>query len=130
MATHHGKQGVCKFGANTIGELVNWTLTEGVEVQDDGVVGDEWKTHLIGRKEWSGSVTVRMDKSDTAQAAMTVGASGAFSFYPEGEANGDSFKIGTATITEVGERVELDGVVEQSFSITGNGALTVDTVSV
>lgn len=128
MGTTHGSNGVCQFGSDAIGELTAWTLTESIDTVDDGATGDTWKTHLTGRKEWSGSITVRMDKDDTAQAAMTVGASGTLSFYPEGDGSGASYKTGTATITEVGERLDFDGVVEQSFNITGNGALSVATV--
>lgn len=129
MATHHGKNGVCKFGANTIGELVSWSITESIDIVDDGAIGDTAKTHLTGRTEWSGTVTVRMDRADTAQAAMTVGASAAFSFYGEGDDTGSKYKTGTATVAEVGESVSMDEVVDQTFSITGNGPLTVATVS-
>jgi hypothetical protein len=129
MGTHHGKDGVVKAGSDSVGEVKAFTLTETIETVDDSAMGDTSKTHLTGMKGWSGSVTAHWDLDDTGQGALDNGASVTLALYPEGAGTGAKYKTGTATITEVTHRAEMNGVVEISFNYLGNGALTESTAA-
>lgn len=132
MATHHGKDGVVKVGANAVAEIDNWSVTEQAAVADDTSMGDTWKTHIAGKtiNSWNGSLACHWDESDTTgQEALTVGASVTLNLYPEGAGVGASYRTGQATITQVGLTVAKDGVVSRSFNFEGNGVLTSTTVS-
>ena len=49
MATHHGKEGVVKIGANSVAEIVDFNVDENAAVVDDSAKGDSWDSHLTGR---------------------------------------------------------------------------------
>jgi len=50
-------------------------------------------------------------------------------FYPEGATTGDIYKTGSAIVNSLDTSASLDGMVEMSVGLTGNGALTEATVS-
>lgn len=130
MATHHGKDGLVKIGSDTVAEVTEFSVESSVDVADDTVMGDPWKTHLPGQKEWSGSLSCFWDESDTnGQEAMTEGASVALKLCPEGYDTGDKYLSGTATITRVTVAASKDGVVTRAFQFQGNGALAWATAS-
>lgn len=130
MATHHGKDGVVKIGANAVAEVTEFDLNIQADRADDTAMGDAWKTHLVGLKSWSGNVKCHWDETDTnGQVAMTEGASVSLALYPEGADSGDSYFSGTATISSVQVSASRDGVVSASFAFEGNGALTRATVA-
>jgi len=129
MATFNGNDGVIEFGANVIGEVTSFNVTQSVATIDDTVMGDTWKTHLVDVPEWSGSITSMWDDGDTAQTAMTIGASGTTNLLPEGAGVGNYQLSGTVTVTNIDLPVERGGVITQTFQFTGNGALTIGTDS-
>ena len=129
MATHAGKEGTAKVGANTIAEIKAWSFNQVAETVDDTSMGDTDRTHLFTLASWDGEMTCHWDETDTnGQGAMTRGASITLNLYPEGASGGDTFFSGTATITAAGVATSLDGMVERTFSFLGNGALTESTV--
>jgi len=132
MGTHWGNEGTVKFGANAVAEIVEWDLDESVDPVDDTAMGDAYRTHIAasGTKKWNGTFTCHWDEADTnGQQAATVGASVTLNLYPEGATTGDSYMTGTATITQRGMTVKMDGdTIRQTFSFLGNGALTRTTV--
>jgi hypothetical protein len=128
MATHHGKDGTVKVGSDTLGEIKDFSLNISVDTAEDSAMGDSWKTHLVGMKEWDGDVTCHWDLDDTAQMALDIGASVTLALYPEGATSGDKFYTGTASVVKIGVKTPMGDVVEQSFSFRGNGALTESTV--
>lgn len=131
MATHTGNNGLVKIGANTVAEMLTWTLSEGVNVVDDTVVGDVSDTHKTGTNNWNGSVNCYWDETDaTGQEAMTIGASVDLSLLPDGDATGDIDFNGTATITAIERSVANNSIVTANFTFQGNGALTRSTVPV
>lgn len=125
MATHTGNGGAVKIGTATVAEVLDWSLTEGINVIDDTVVGDAADTHLVGTTNWSGSVNCYWDETDTlGQEAMTIGASVALHLLPDGAAVGDIDFNGTASITSIERASANNSIVTASFSFQGNGALT------
>jgi predicted secreted protein len=130
MATFKGKDGVVKSGANAVAEVRSFTIEEKGENLDDSVMGDDWRTRLPFIKDWSGSVDVLFDDTDTnGQATLIAGASISLSLQMEGDTAGDHKLSGTALITGRNITASYDGLVEASISFEGNGALTEGTVS-
>jgi len=129
MANHTGKDGIVKIGANAIGEMRSWSYSVSGETIEDTVMGDTARTYKPGLTTWSGSAEAFWDEADTAQTAITAASEVTLAFYPEGDDAGDTFYTGSAIVTEVSSTAALDGMVEVSFSFTGNGALTTSTVS-
>ncbi len=128
MANHVGKDGLIKIGTDTLGELRSWSYSVVGEVIEDTAMGDTARTYQAGLTTWSGSAEAYWDEGDTAQTALTAGASVTLSFYPEGADAGDTYYTGSALVTEVSSTATMDGMVEISFSFTGSGALTTTTV--
>jgi hypothetical protein len=128
MGTKWGNEGIVKLGSNAVAEIIEWEFTEKVEPVDDTAMRDTYKTHIAssGIKEWSGSMTCHWDETDTqGQVAMTVGASVTLNMYPEGDQSTDVYWTGTATITERGQTVKMDGeTIRATFAFLGNGVLT------
>ena len=130
MANHKGSEGHVAIGANTVAEVRSWSLDEQIGTIDDTVMGETDATHQTGIGSWSGSMTCFWDETDTnGQGAMTKGASVTLNLYPEGDTTGDTYYTGTATITGIGRSAGFDGMVEASYSFTGNGALTESTAT-
>lgn len=124
MSTHHGKDGLIKVGANTLNELTDWSYETNAATVDDTESGDDWDSHLVGQKNWSGQATCNFDPTDTnGQLALTEGASVTLTFYPYGSTSGKKYKTGTATVTKVASTVPLRNKVASTFSFQGNGAL-------
>lgn len=129
MSTTHGKEGVVKIGANTIGEVKSFSFTEQLSTADDTQLSDSAETHKAGRSSWTGEVECHFDSGDTnGQNAATIGASITANFYPEGASPSDKYKTGTATIVNRAVSNPFDGIVSIRMQLKGNGALADATV--
>jgi hypothetical protein len=125
MSTHIGNNGSVKIGSNTVAEVVDFSLNEGVTVVDDTAIGGTSDTHKVGTKNWSGSVSCYWDETDsTGQEAMTVGASVEIHLLPDGATTGDIDFNGTATLVSIDRSTVNNTIVTASFSFQGNGDLT------
>jgi hypothetical protein len=129
MATHTGSEGTVHIGTDAIGELKGWSYTEGVTTIPTTTLNDTAETHTTGTTNWSGSAESFWDLDDTAQAALTIGASITLKFYPEGAASADKYKTGTATVESINASGATDDMANVSFSFKGNGALADATVA-
>jgi hypothetical protein len=130
MATHTGKEGILKIGANAVAEIVDFTITESAETVDDTCKGDDWRTKKLTFKSWNADAKARWVEDDTnGQDLLTVGASVTAGFYVMGEASGARYREGTALITERAVESALDGLVELSLSFEGTGELTDEVVT-
>lgn len=128
MATHAGKEGTVHIGTNAVGELKSYSYNEAATLIPTTTLGDAAETHVTGTTSWSGSAEAYWDADDTAQAALTVGASVTLKFYPEGTDSGDKYKTGTATVETIDVSSATDDTVNISFTFKGNGALSDATV--
>ncbi len=129
MATHTGKDGVVKVGANDVAEVCSFSLNETADTVEDTTMGDAARTHIVTLTSFDGSLDVYWDETDTnGQIALGVGSSVTLALYPEGDASGATYYSGTALVTSVGKSSSFDGMVEQSISVQGTGALTTATV--
>jgi len=129
MTTYHGKNGVVKIGANTVAEVTGFSLTTAIALAGDNVQGDDWDTHLNGRKSWNGTIDARYFPGDTnGQAALEEGDSVSLELQPIGGTSGLQNFTGTATVAGLTVTSENEDVVTVQFQFTGNGALTRGTI--
>lgn len=129
MATRVGKDGAVKIGATAVAEIRDWSLEQTSEVVNDTVMGDDWMTNKATQKSWTASFNAYWDDSDTnGQLALDVGTEVTLNLYSE-DTSGAIYWSGSAIINSVSNSASFDGLVEASFSATGNGALTESTVA-
>ena len=128
MANHKGSEGTVHIGTDAIAEIKSYSVNESMNTIEDTTISDSSKTFQSGTTEWEGSVDVYWDETDTAQIALTAGASVTLKFYPEGATSGDTYYTGTALVTGISRSGATDGMVEASYSLKGTGALTSTTV--
>ena len=128
MATHTGSEGLLKVGSDTVASVRSFSLDTTGDTIEDTSMGASVRTFKAGLTSWSGTAEVFWDETDTAQNALDVGASVTFVVYPEGSASSDTYYTGTGIVTGKTINSSFDGMVEATFSLTGNGALTEATV--
>ena len=128
MATHLGKEGTVQVGSNSIAEIRSFSIDETVDTVEDTSMGDASKTYLASIKDFSGSVDVIYDETDTnGQVALAVGSTVTLNFAPEGADSGDVKLTGSAIVTGKSISSSFDGLVEASISVQGTGGLTTTT---
>ena len=129
MATHNGSEGLVHIGTDAVGELKSWSFTENATMIDTTVLSSAAQTFSTGTTSFSGSCECFLDENDTAQTALTVGASVVVKFYFEGAGSGDKFYSGTCLVESIDRSAAMDDIVGVSFSFRGTGALALATVS-
>ena len=128
MATHLGKEGTVQVGSNPIAEIRGFSIDETIDTVEDTSMGDSSKTYLASIKDFSGSVDVLYDETDTnGQTALSVGSSVTLNFAPEGTSSGDVKLTGTAIVTGKSVSSSFDGLVESTITVQGTGGLTTGT---
>ena len=128
MATHLGKEGTVQVGSNAIAEIRGFSIDETIDTVEDTSMGDSSKTYLASIKDFSGSVDVLYDETDTnGQTALSVGSSVTLNFAPEGTDSGDVKLTGTAIVTGKSITSSFDGLVESTINVQGTGGLTTTT---
>ena len=128
MATHLGKEGTVQVGSNPIAEIRGFSIDETIDTVEDTSMGDSSKTYLASIKDFSGSVDVLYDETDTnGQTALSVGSSVTLNFAPEGTDSGDVKLTGTAIVTGKSITSSFDGLVESTITVQGTGGLTTGT---
>ena len=128
MATHLGKEGTVQVGSNAIAEIRGFSIDETIDTVEYTSMGDSSKTYLASIKDFSGSVDVLYDETDTnGQTALSVGSSVTLNFAPEGTDSGDVKLTGTAIVTGKSVTSSFDGLVESTISVQGTGGLTTGT---
>ena len=129
MATHKGSEGTVKVGSNAVAEIRSYSIEESADTLEDTSMGDSARTYKPSLTNFSGSLDVFWDETDTSgQGALSIGSEVTLSIYPEGDTAGDTYYSGSAIVTGVSRTASFDGLVEASISVQGNGALTESTV--
>lgn len=128
MAVFTGKAGVVQTGSNSLAEVRSYSITQTGETTESTAMGDSAKTFESTLTEFSGSVDLFFDDTDTnGQVALAIGTSFTLNLAPEGTGSG-AFKLsGSAIVTEVTRTAAHDGLVEMTVGFQGTGALTIGT---
>ena len=132
MATHTGSEGTVRVGANVIAEIRSYSVEETSDTAEDTSMGDSYRTFKTTLKAWTGSVDVFWDETDTnGQNALVVGTEVTVNFYPEGATAGQSERYyqGSAIVTGRTVSASLDGMVESTITLQGNGTLSYLTLA-
>lgn len=120
MAVLKGYQGNFKVGTDVVGEISEWTLDVSADIIDKSAFGDEWKKKVATQKDWTGSITGRLDTSDTGQSALTIGAEITANFYTDAT----HYYSGAAIVESISRSAAVADLVTVTFNFTGNGALS------
>ena len=120
MAVLKGYQGNFKVGTDTVGEISEWTLDVSADIIDKSAFGDEWKKKVATQKDWTGSITGRLDTSDTGQSALTIGAEITANFYTDAT----HYYSGAAIVESISRSAAVADLVTVTFNFTGNGVLS------
>jgi len=128
MATFTGKAGVVQTGSNALAEVRSYSITQTGDTTESTAMGDSAKTFEATLTEFSGSVDVFFDDTDTSgQVSLTIGSSFTLNLAPEGTGSGAYKLSGTAIVTDITRTAAHDGLVEMSIAFQGTGALTIGT---
>ena len=127
MAVLKGSEGVIKVGANTVAEVRSYSLEESADVVEKTAMGDSSRSYLSTLTQFTASVEVFFDETDTAQTALSVGSTVILEVYPEGTSTGDTYYNGSAIVTGFTKSASFDGLVEASITLQGSGGLTTST---
>ena len=102
MAVFTGKAGVVQTGSNSLAEVRSYSITQSGETTESTAMGDSAKTFESTLTEFSGSVDLFFDDTDTnGQVALAIGTSFTLNLAPEGTGSG-AFKLSGSAIVTVG----------------------------
>ena len=90
-------------------------------------MGDSARSYLSTLTQFTASVDVFFDETDTAQTALSIGSTVTLEVYPEGASTGDTYYNGSAIVTGFTRSASFDGLVEASVTLQGSGGLTTST---
>lgn len=129
MARYVLKNMKASSGANFLTGIREMRITESIPEIDLTAAGDSWASHGTGIPSWTATLSMLADDDAGAYQTLRAGDSITFSGYPEGDGSGKKYMTGTATVLEheLGGSHDADG--GRSYSLKGNGALTISTVS-
>jgi predicted secreted protein len=128
MAVFTGKAGVVQTGSNDIAEVRSYSITQTGDTTESTSMGDSAKTFEATLTEFSGSVDVFFDDTDSSgQVSLTIGSSFTLNLAPEGTAGGSYKLSGSAIVTDITRTAAHDGLVEMTIAFQGTGALTIGT---
>ena len=128
MAVFTGKAGVVQTGSNALAEVRSYSITQTGDTTESTSMGDSAKTFEATLTEFSGSVDVFFDDTDTSgQVSLTIGSSFTLNLGPEGTGSGAYKLSGSAIVTDITRTASHDGLVEMTIAFQGTGALTIGT---
>tara|TARA_Y100000816_G_C26101586_1_gene584002 strand:+ start:2692 stop:3081 length:390 start_codon:yes stop_codon:yes gene_type:complete len=128
MATFTGKAGVVQTGSNALAEVRSYSITQTGDTTESTSMGDSAKTFEATLTEFSGSIDLFFDDTDTSgQVSLTIGSSFTLNLAPEGTGSGAYKLTGSAIVTDITRTASHDGLVEMTVAFQGTGALTIGT---
>lgn len=128
MATALGKSGYLKLSTVTVGEIKGYSLSSSSDTVEDTVIGDSFRTRKATLKTWSVSGEVFWDSNDAGQILATIGSTVTVALYPAGITTGLTYQTGGGIVTQFDITGRVDSMVEATFAVEGNGALTITAV--
>jgi len=129
MATTTGSSGVVKIAAAggsvaVVGEVRSFTFDGSADTIEDSVMGDTARSYKEGLKTNTLSMDVYWDEADAQQLILDERSSIDFELYPTGTGTGETYFSGNGIVTSRSITASFDGMVEASFAIQCNGAVT------
>jgi hypothetical protein len=129
MATTTGSSGIVKLAVAqgtvaVVGEVRSYTIDGATDTIEDSSMGNTARTYKAGLESSTVSLEVYWDDSDAQQLVLDNRASIDFEIYPTGTGTGEKYYTGNGIVTSKAITASFDGMVEASFSIQVNGAVT------
>lgn len=121
MATFNGKNGYVKVGEYAVGEIRSFTIQHNVELEEDTYIGLDARTFFSTKENWSGTIEVHWDETDSGQNALPIGSEIEIAFYTNWPED-DKYK-GDAIVTRREILSSFDGLVEAVFDVLGTSKL-------
>ena len=129
MTAHVGKSGAVYSGANAIAEVLSWSFDVNANTTPSTAMGDDWETHEVTTKSWSGSLECNWDPADSnGQDTLQAGDEVSLELYPTGNTSSNTKFAGSVKITGVSRSGSTGEIIKLSVSFQGTGAVTESTV--
>ena len=124
MAAAAGKAGKVMISSDTMAEVKSWSLDASADMLDDTALGDSWKSNIVGLKEWSASIEVSWDMSDTAQLAVQNAYLNGNTVAVKLYTNATNYYSGTANVSSLSVEDPVDDLVTATLEVQGSGVLS------
>lgn len=129
MATNTGSSGVVKLqvagtSVAVVGEVRSYTIESSADTIEDSAMGDVARTYKSGLETSTISLECYWDDSDAQQLVIDARSSLDVEIYPTGTGTGEKYYTATGLVTSKSITASFDGMVEASFAIQVNGAVT------
>jgi predicted secreted protein len=105
-------------------EVKSWSLDASADMLDDTALGDSWKSNIVGLKEWSASIEVSWDMSDTAQLAVQNAYLNGNTVAVKLYTNATNYYSGTANVSSLSVEDPVDDLVTATLEVQGSGVLS------
>lgn len=129
MSNITGKDGAVKSGADVLAELRGFNIEQTTEALDNAVIdGSGHASNKAGQKSWSATIDAFYDPADPVTSQLTNGAEVDLEFFPSGDTTGEQEYAGTGLCTAISTPIEINGMVQQSFSVACASVLTITTI--
>jgi len=130
MAIVTGNSGVVKMHTTdgdeaAVGQVRDFSIESTTDTVESSVMGDTDRSYLKSLNSHTVNVNCYWDEADTIQALLDPSATIFFEIYPTGTGTGEEFYSGSGIITSKNISAAFDGMVEATFSLQVNGAVTV-----
>lgn len=129
MARYKGHEGDVSVDGNSVGERISFSVEITSNTADASTQGNDWTDTDGLQKSAQGELEVFYDPADTAQTAMTAGATIAGIFYPAGNTTGLQTITGNFLVERVGISTPVGDLVKTTYTIRNKGAVTISTIS-
>jgi hypothetical protein len=132
MSVASGTNGSLSFSSGGYAVAVTaWTLDIGIAELDitswdDATAGVIWREFVAGIREYTGTITARLDPATSVLLDIGSELSATFTVDTEQGTGGLGYS-GDIIVTGISPAVEMEGVASVSFTFRGAGALTATT---
>lgn len=130
MGTYAGNGGAVYVGTNAVAEVKDFSVEITANTSEATVMNPSdsddagWTMQKVTTKSWTASLNVIWSDADAdGQGALTEAAEVDLLLYPSGATTGKKQWQGDAIVTSISKNVSVDGLVEASISVVGNGHL-------
>lgn len=130
MNTYLGKDVVVEVDVEggtpvALAGVLSVSISESADSIRTDAAGDATKKFTAGKKEWSGSLTMRKDSLETNQQTLRPGTMIDINVYVEGNTSGLEKQSGTALLTGRTSETDHETIAGISFEFQGSGDLTI-----
>lgn len=129
MGIIHGNKGYIDIDGSEL-KVRQWSMDVTVPASDTTAMGDTSESKQAGAPiQRTGTFVYQLRDTDTAQAALTAGATVTCGLYSNGNSSGEDYHAGDAYIESVSQPQTINDNVEVTVNWIGTGDWTVETVT-